>query len=212
MKRPERGIRAPAEGSLGNSEGQALRWARRGWLATSVPMRTAATRTRMARHPSPPVVGALVVRVSVDGGVTRGRGVPVMPSTWPVGWVDGWLLGAVEGAVDGSVLGAVDGAVEGAVLGAVLGAELGVVEGAVLGAVLGAVDGAVLGAVEGAVLGSVDGAVLGAVDGALLGSVEGGALGASAGQSMKSDFFVWTAALSTLLPKVRSLLGQGFVS
>jgi len=124
----------------------------------------------------------------VGGGVTPG--VPLTPSTPPVGWLDGSVLGAVEGAVLGSVLGAVDGSVEGAVLGSV--------EGAVLGSVLGAVDGSV----EGAVLGSVEGAVLGAVDGSVLGSL--------AGQSMMFDFFVWTAGLSTLLPKVRSLSGHGF--
>src|SRR6266566_4892207 len=124
-------------------------------------MRTAAMRTRMARHPSPPRVGALDVRVSVDGGVTFG--VPVTPSTWPVGWVDGAVLGCVEGAV--------------------------------------------LEAIEGAVLGSLDGAVDGAVLGGVLGAVEGGVLGSPAGQSMKSDFLVSTAVLSTLLPKVRSLFG-----
>ena len=129
----------------------------------------------MARHPS--LAGACVpeVRVSVGGGVTPG--VPVTPSTPPVGWVEGAALGAV----DGSVLGSVDGGV--------------------LGSVLGSVDGAVLGSVLGCVEGSVDGAVLGSVDGAVLGS--------PAGQSMKLDFFVWTAGLSTLLPNVRSLLGHG---
>jgi outer membrane lipoprotein SlyB len=134
-----------------------------------------------------------------------------MPWTSPVGAADsdgvvvGLLIGASLASEPGVLLGAVEGAVVGWVLGGVDGAVLGSVEAAVLGSVEGAVDGASLGCVDGASVGSVDGEV----DGAVLGSVEGFVVGSSVGQSMKSDFFVWTAGLSTLLPKVRSLSGHG---
>ena len=80
--------------------------------------------------------------------------------------------------------------------------------GSSLGAWLGGVDGGV----EGGVDGGVEGGVEGGVDGGVEGGVDGGFEGGAAGQSMMSDFFVWTAVLSALPPNDNELSGHGFVS
>ena len=61
-------------------------------------------------------------------------------------------------------------------------------------------------------VGSSLGAWLGGVDGGVEGGVDGGFEGGAAGQSMMSDFFVWTAVLSALPPNDNELSGHGFVS
>jgi hypothetical protein len=157
----------------------------------------------MARHASFPWAGAPVVMVSVGGGVTCG--VPTTPWTSPVGAADWSSDGVVVGLLTGASLATALGALLASVEGAVDGVELGSVEAGVLGSV----EAGVLGSVEAGVLGSVDGAVEGAVEGAVLGGVDGFVVCSSVGQSMKSDFFVWTAGLSTLLPNVRSESGHG---
>jgi len=72
--------------------------------------------------------------------------------------------------------------------------------------------GAWLGGVDGGVEGGVDGGFEGGVDGGFEGGVDGGFEGGAAGQSMMSDFFVWTAVLSALPPNDNELSGHGFVS
>jgi len=167
---------------FGEQRGQRERRARVGWVKSSAVTMRIAIPARTIRQLPDDVVASLTA--SVGGGVTRG--VPTTPRTSPLG----------SGCVDSI------GRTE----------EVGSSLGAWLGGVEGGVDGGVEGGVDGGVEGGVDGGFEGGVDGGVEGGVDGGFEGGAAGQSMMSDFFVWTAVLSALPPNDNELSGHGFVS